>query len=115
MSKDLAAVMKAIRKDHGLTQNQMAKRCDVSAAVISRAETEPDYRVGRDSLEKIAGALELSSASRAKLFAAAGQVDVLAAQIREIAQLRAELAELRQLVLNLPDASARRSKRSPGA
>lgn len=52
--------VKKIRHEQNITQEELAKKANVSRTILSHIETEKDINVGLDTLRKIADALGYS-------------------------------------------------------
>lgn len=57
MGKKLGYRVRMCRLNLGITQRELAKACDLSAAYISQIESGKKQNIGRNNLEKIAEAL----------------------------------------------------------
>jgi len=72
VASDFGALLQRLRTDAGLTQEQLAQRADISTKTVGRLENRPKQNCQRETLDRLADALELSGEARTGFVAAAG-------------------------------------------
>lgn len=87
--------LRRIRREKGKTQRAVADAIEMDYAYFSRLENDRfDYKPSRETVEKIADALDCSEAERIELLDEAGRIDE---EIEQAARMTNERPELREL------------------
>lgn len=87
--------LQELRRAKGKTQREVAALVGMDYGYFSRIENDRfDYKPSRDTVEKIADALECNEEERGALLAAAGRIDEEIEQLARTAQKRPELRRL---------------------
>lgn len=94
--------LKRIREAKGLPQREAARRIDMDHARFSRLENDrTGFNPTRETVEKIAQALEASEEERGELLAAAGRLDQEIESMARLASKRPAIAKLFRIIIRL--------------
>lgn len=95
--------LQRIRRSKGVTQRDVAQKIDMDYSYFSRLENDRfDSKPTRETIEKIAEALECTDEERGELLAAAGRIDEELENAARIAGGQPKLGRLFKAVVQLP-------------
>lgn len=95
-------ILKRIREAKGLPQREAARRIDMDHARFSRLENDrTGFNPTRETVEKIAQALEASEEERGELLTAAGRLDQEIESMARLASSRPAIAKLFRIIIQL--------------
>jgi transcriptional regulator with XRE-family HTH domain len=95
--------LQRIRREKGMTQREVAQKIEMDYSYFSRLENDRfDSKPTRDTIDKIAEALECSEEQRGELLAEAGRIDEDMERVARIASKRPEVGQLFQAIVKLP-------------
>lgn len=94
--------LQRIRRAKGPTQRDVADKIGMDYSYFSRLENDRfDSKPTRETIDKIAEALECTEEERGELLAAAGRVDEELERVTRIASAKPEVGKLFRAVVNL--------------
>lgn len=95
--------LQRIRREKGMTQREVAQKIGMDYSYFSRLENDRfDSKPTRETIGKIAEALECNEEERGELLAAAGRIDEELEKATRIASEKPEVGKLFRAVVNLP-------------
>ncbi|HJQ24675.1 MAG TPA: helix-turn-helix transcriptional regulator [Blastocatellia bacterium] len=95
--------LQRIRRSKEMTQREVAKKIGMDYSYFSRLENDRfDSKPTRETIDKIAEALECSEEERGELLAEAGRINQELEEVARIASKRPELGQLFQAAVKLP-------------
>ena len=95
--------LQQIRRAKGMTQREVAQKIGMDYSYFSRLENDRfDSKPTRDTIDKIAEALECSEEERGGLLAEAGRINQELEEAVRVASKRPELGQLFQAAVKLP-------------
>lgn len=93
-------VLQKIRRSKGLTQREVAKKIDMDFSYFSRLENDRfDSKPTRETVDKIADALDCSESERDELMSAAGRITE---EVERAANKNPEMIKLFRSAIQLP-------------
>ena len=96
--------LQRIRRDKRMTRRALADAIEMDYAYLSRLENDRfDHKPSRETVEKIANALECADEERSELLAEAGRIDAEMEQIARVTNERPGLRQLFRSAVGLPD------------
>ena len=103
------SALQSIRRSKRKTQRDVANAINMDYGYFSRLENDRfDYKPSRETVEKIAEALECNEEERGELLAAAGRIDEEMEKVAQLANARPGLRELFRTVSKLPPDEVRK-------
>lgn len=93
-------VLQKIRRSKGMTQREVAKKIDMDFSYFSRLENDRfESKPTRETIDKIADALECNESERDELMAAAGRITE---EVERAANKSPEMIKLFRSAIQLP-------------
>lgn len=95
MQTTFGKTLQKIRRGKGKSQRSIADIIEMDYAYFSRLENDRfDYKPSRETVERIAQAMECDEGERGELLAAAGRIDE---EVEQVARMTNEKPQLKQL------------------